>query len=87
LIYNLKSQFPIYDCKRLIKNGVKIEELKSSNDNFTIYLVSDDDKKITKYIKDISERHSRKIKSIDIKRISQTEEDSLYRGILEVNFI
>jgi len=85
--YNLKSKFLNQIAKDLIENGVKIEELKSDGDNFTLYLVSGDDKKITKYIKYISSKYSKTIKHIDIKRISQTPEDSLYRGILKVSFL
>jgi len=85
--YNLKSKFLNQIAKDLIENGVKIEELKSDGDNFTLYLVSGDDKKITKYIKYISSKYSKDIKHIDIKRISQTEEDLLYRGILKVSFL
>ncbi len=73
--YNLKSKFLYQIAKDLLSNGVKIEELKSNSDEFTLYLVSNDDKKITKYIKDISSKYSKSIKSIDIKRISQTPED------------
>ncbi len=73
-------------ARDLLRNGVKIEELKSKNDEFILHLVSDDEKKITKYIRNISEKYSN-IDSIDIKRISQTPEDLLYRGILKVSFL
>ncbi len=68
--YNLKSKFLNQIARDLLRNGVKIEELKSKNDEFILHLVSDDEKKITKYIRNISEKYSN-IDSIDIKRISQ----------------
>ncbi len=85
--YNLKSNFLNIFARDLIEYGVKLEEMKSSEDFFTLFVVSDDDKKITKYIKYISKKYFDKIKSIDIKRISISQEDLLYRGILEVSFI
>jgi hypothetical protein len=85
--YNLKSNFLNMFARDLSDYGVKLEELKSNEDFFTLFVVSDDDKKITRYIKYISKKYSKNIKNIDIKRISVTEEDSLYRGVLEVSFI
>ncbi len=85
--YNLKSNFLNIFARDLIEYGVQLEEMKSNEDNFTLFVVSDDDKKITKYIKYISKKYFNTIKQIDIKRISLTEDDLLYRGILEVGFI
>jgi len=85
--YNLKSNFLNIFAHDLIKYGVQLEEMKSNEDSFTLFVVSNDDKKITRYIKYISKKYFDKIKSIDIKRISVTEDDLLYRGILEVSFI
>jgi DNA gyrase/topoisomerase IV subunit A len=85
--YNLKSNFLNIFARDLVGHGVKLEEMKSEEDTFFLFVVSDDDKKITKYIKYISKKYFDKIKSIDIKRISLSEEDLLYRGILKVSFI
>ncbi len=85
--YNLKSNFLNQFAHDLIDYGVAVEEIDSNNDFFTLSVVSDDDKKITKYIKYISKKYFDKIKKIDIKRISISNEDLLYRGILEVSFI
>ncbi len=51
-----------------------------------LHLVSDDEKKITNILGISSEKYSN-IDSIDIKRISQTPEDLLYRGVLKVSFL
>ena len=85
--YNLKSNFLNQFAHDLIEHDVAVEEINSHNDLFTLSVVSDDDKKITKYIRDISKKYFEKIKKIDIKRISISDEDLLYRGILEVSFI
>jgi len=60
--------------------------MSSKENEFTIDIVSNDDKKITKYIKYISEKYFDDIENIDIKRISVSE-DGLYRGILKVSYI
>jgi hypothetical protein len=85
--YNLKSNFLNIFAKDLIKYDVKVERIGSKEDIFTLLVVSNDDKKITKYIKHISKKYFDKIKNIDIKRISISEDDLLYRGILKVSFI
>ncbi len=85
--YNLKSNFLNLFAHDLIDYDVQLEEMRSNEDYFTLFVVSNDDKKITKYIKYISKKYFDKIKSIDIKRISISEDDLLYRGILEVSFI
>jgi len=79
---NLLNQFAI----DLVKYELKLEEIHSNEDDFTIDIVSDDDKKITKYIKYISKKYFDTIENIDIKRISVSE-DGLYRGILKVSYI
>jgi hypothetical protein len=84
--YKLKSNLLNQFAMDLVNHEVKLEEMQSSEDNFTIYIVSDDDKKITKYIKYISKKYFDNIKNIDIKRISVSD-DGLYRGILKVSYI
>lgn len=84
--YNFKSGF-FYDFgKDLIDFKVFVEEIYSDQDTFTLHLISEDEKNITKYIKRISEKYSKKIDAIDIKRIEINTKDSLYRGILKVNY-
>ncbi|NOZ90517.1 MAG: hypothetical protein GXO60_04435 [Epsilonproteobacteria bacterium] len=84
--YRLKSNLLNQFAKDLIKYEVKLEEMSSDEDNFTLHIVSDDDKKITKYIKYISKKYFDSIKNIDIKRIA-VDKDGLYRGILKVSYI
>ncbi len=85
--YNLKSNFLNQFAHDLIRYGVAVEQINSSDDLFTLSIVSNDDKKITQYIKYISKKYFDKINKIDIKKISISDEDSLYRGVLEVSFI
>ena len=84
--YKLKSNLLNKFAIDLIKYEVKLEKMSSKEDEFTLYIVSDDDKKITKYIKYISKKYFDSIKNIDIKRIA-VDEDGLYRGILKVSYI
>ena len=84
--YSFKSKFLHYFSKDLIKFDVHLEEIFSSENKFTLHLVSSDEKKITKYIKYISTKYSNHIKNINIKRIEIDSENGVYRGILKVDY-
>jgi len=85
--YKLKSSLLNKFAHDLIDYEVQLEKLTSDEDSFILAIVSDDDKKITKYIKYISKKYFNDIKNIDIERISIDNKDSLYRGILKVSYI
>jgi len=84
--YKLKSNFLYIFSKDLERFNVHLEEIYSDEDNFVFHLISDDEKNITKYIKDVSKKYFNDIKTIDIKRIEYSVKDSKYRGILKVNY-
>ena len=84
--YNFKSEFLYIFGEDLKKFDVHVEEIFSDEDSFTLHLLSADEKKITKYIKYISKKYSKKINVIDIKRIEIDNKDALYRGVLKVNY-
>ncbi len=85
--YRLKSGLLHRFANDLIEYKVNLEQITTKEDSFTLSVVSDDDKKITKYIKYISKKYFNDIKNIDIKRISIDDKDSLYRGVLKVSYI
>jgi len=84
--YNFKSGFLHTFAKDLTKYSVHVEKILSNDDEFTLHLLSSDEKFITKYIKFISKEYSLNIKDIDIKRIEIDNKDHLYRGILKVTY-
>ncbi len=84
--YKFKSGFLYTFGKDLKKFGVHVEAISSNEDNFTLYLLSKDEKKITKYIKHISKKYFKDIKNIDIRRIEIDDEDFSYRGVLKVEY-
>jgi uncharacterized membrane protein YciS (DUF1049 family) len=84
--YNFKSGFLYTFAKDLKKYSVHVEKILSHEDTFTLYLVSSDEKFITKYIKFVSKEYSLNIKKIDIERIAIDDKDNLYRGILKVSY-
>jgi len=84
--YEFKSNFLHIFSKDLAKFEVHLEKLSSQEDNFTLYLISKDEKNITKYIKHISKSYFNDIKKIDIKRIEFNEKALMYQGILKVNY-
>jgi hypothetical protein len=85
--YRLKSSLLNRFAHDLLEYKVKLEKINSNKDSFILYVVSDDDKKITKYIKYISKKYFNDIKNINIERISIDEDDLLYRGVLKVSYI
>jgi len=84
--YKFKSGFLYTFGKDLKKFGVHVEAISSDEDNFTLYLLSKDEKKITKYIKYISKEYFKNIENIDIKRIEIDDNDFSYRGVLKVEY-
>ena len=84
--YNFKSDFLHTFAKDLRTYSVHVEKIVSNQDEFTLHLLSSDEKSITKYIKYISSKYSMTIKKIDIKRIEIDDKDNLYRGILKVSY-
>jgi len=84
--YKLKSEFLYAFAKDLSHYKVKVEKIISKGDTFYLYMVSDDEKRLTQYIKYISEKYFSKIEDINIKRIEMDNKDTKYRGILEVSY-
>jgi len=84
--YKFKSGFLYKFGKDLKQFDVHLEAISSENDNFTLYLLSKDEKKITKFIKYVSKEYFKNIENIDIKRIEIDNEDFSYRGILKVEY-
>ena len=84
--YNFKSNYFYIFSKDLAKHHLHLEQLFSNEDSFVLHLISVDEKNITRYIKDVSKRYFKDIRSIDIKRIEYDEKTKLYRGVLKVEF-
>ncbi len=83
--YRLKSEL-LYNFATDIKHfDVNIDSLSSSDDSFTLSLLSKDEKEITRLIKHISEIHFDEINSIDIEMISKDPNSEYYNGILKVD--
>ena len=58
----------------------------SQQNTSMLFMVSDDEKKITKYIEYISKQYFDEIKNINIERIDNESDDALDRGILKVSY-
>ncbi len=82
--YKFKSNYFYIFSKDLERYHLHIEALYSEGNSFTLHLLSQDEKNITRYIKDISKKYFDEIESINIKRIDISAKDGLYRGILKV---
>jgi len=84
--YKFKSNFLYIFSKDLKKFDLHIEEIFSDADDFTLHLISKDEKNITKYIKYVSKKYFNDIRAIDIKRIELNEKELTYRGVLKVSY-
>ena len=84
--YKFKSNFLYIFSKDLEKYDLHIEEIFSEDDDFIFHLISKDEKNITKYIKYVSKKYFKDIRTIDIKRIELNDKELMYRGILKVNY-
>ncbi len=84
--YRLKSATFYILAKELNKFDLNIDNLRSDNDTFYISLVSSNDRKITKLIQYISDKHFNDIVHIDIDKIQKDPQNNYYRGLLTVEF-
>ena len=84
--YRLKSGLLDRFARDLVNYDVKLERMISQQNTFMFSMVSNDEKKITKYIKYISKKYFDEIKNINIERIDNENDDALYRGILKVSY-
>ena len=82
--YRLKSGLFHMLAKELHKFDVHINELYTEDDILYISMVSPDDKKLTEFIKYISQTHFDDIKEIDIERIEKDPSKNYYKGLLKV---
>ncbi len=82
--YQLKSDRIALFADELNKNKVHTDRIMSSDDNYSIGMIAEDDQYITTLIKDITDKHKREIKHIDIDKIYK-DDNSLYRGTLKVD--
>ncbi|MDD5359628.1 MAG: hypothetical protein PHI79_01510 [Sulfurovaceae bacterium] len=79
--YTMKSKI-FYDLSNDLKKfGVTIEKFQNKDNNFSIGLVGDNDKKITEFIKFISEKNIN-IQNINMKLLEKDQNGSFYQGVL-----
>jgi hypothetical protein len=61
-----------------------VEKIRSDNSDYSLFLLADEDQKITSMIKGISKKYDKEVKNINIKNIYKDENSSTYRGELKV---
>ncbi len=84
--YRMKSQ-TFYDLANdLQQYGVSVDKLQNNDNNFSLSLISDGDRKVTELIKYISNKYYNVIKKIDIKLIEKDQNGTYYKGILTMEF-
>lgn len=79
--YAMKSKI-YYDLSNDLKKfGVTIEKFQNNDNNISISLAGDNDKKITEFIKFISEKNTN-IENINMKLLEKDQNSSFYQGVL-----
>jgi len=80
--YRMKSQ-TFYNLANDIKvHGVSVDKLQNNDNNFSLSLVSNGDRKVTELIKYISNKYYNEIIKIDIKLIEKDQNGTYYKGVL-----
>ncbi len=82
--YLMKAKTFAKFAQDLQSRGVSVSEFANIDNNFSLSLISKDDKKITDLIEYISSKYFNDIKSIDIKVIEKDQNSSYYNGILKM---
>lgn len=82
--YVLKSDTIYKLTQDLNKNNIKVEQIASDKDVYTLVLKSSSDKKITEFIKYVTQNRS-EVGKIDIEKISLNEADNIYTTEVEVH--
>ncbi len=83
--YRLKSnQFASF-AEDLSKYNVHSDEMGNMDDNYTISLIAQNDQNITGLVKYITGKYHKEISHINIERIAEDRNASVYTGILKVD--
>jgi len=82
--YVIKSDTIYMLAQDLNKNNLKVSAISSNNDIYTLTLKSDTDKKITEFIKYVTQTRPQ-VEKIDVEKISFDEESKLYTAEVEVH--
>jgi len=83
--YVMKSDLLHKFSEEITKFDIEIDSVKTSENYFVFELVSDNEDKITDFIKYVSTVHYKNIKNLDIKSIIYDPERKQYIGKLEVD--
>ena len=84
VFYRLQSNQLASFSDDLEKYDVDVLRIKSDNSKYSLFLLADEDQKITSMIKGISKKYDKEVRNINIRNIYKDENASTYRGELKV---
>jgi len=84
--YSLRSEQLTLLTDILKKYEIASSEIKIDGDEYFVSVESNDDKKITSFVKKVVKEFNRDIQSINIEEISYDDKDKYYKGVLKVEF-
>jgi len=83
--YRLQSEQLALFSEDMTKYGVKTDHMISSYNSYKFNLISEDDEKITNFVKGITHTYNKELKYINIPHIYKDINSSMYKGELEVD--
>ena len=84
--YQFRSEQLTEITKLLKEHDLYSRNISITDSLYAIELESEDDKKITRFIKNLVQKFDKKITNIDIKDIRLYPNEGLYRGVLKIEF-
>jgi len=85
IYYRLQSEQLALFAQDMKDYKVKTNQIESNSSNYHIRLISEDDDKITKFVKRITHKYDKELKYINIPKIYKDDKSSMYMGNLEVD--
>ena len=83
--YRLKSEQLAMFSVDMHNFDVKTDEMISSHNSYRLHLIADDDDKITRFVRGITQKYDKEINKINIEKIYKDKNKPFYMGELKVD--
>ncbi len=85
VFYRLQSEQLALFANDMKAYNVKTDYMRSDYSKYRLGLISDEDERITNFVKGITQKYDKEIENINIAKIYMDDNSSLYRGELKVD--
>ena len=83
--YRLKSEQLALFAEDMHKFDIKTNQMISDHNNYRLHLIADDDDKITRFVRGVTQKYDKDIKKINIEKIYKENNKPFYMGELKVD--